>query len=50
MDVDANNYYIMNDIDMKGYECTTKRLEFIGTLDGQGHTISNLVIKGTRQI
>ena len=44
---DYSNYYIMADIDMSGYEYTTKDITFYGTLDGQGHVISNLNINET---
>ena len=35
-------YYVVNDIDMKDFSFTTIPGSFIGSIDGQGHTISNL--------
>lgn len=43
----AGTYYIMNDIDMTGFEFKPINGTFTGTLDGQGHTISNLNISGS---
>lgn len=40
-----DDYYIMNDLDMTGYTYTTRYVYFCGTLDGGGHTISNLKIQ-----
>ena len=39
------DYIIMNDIDMSGFEFATISGTFQGTINGQGHTISNLTIK-----
>lgn len=38
------SYYIVNDIDMNGFEFKCIQGKFNGKLDGQGHTISNLTI------
>ncbi len=46
--IDYGHYYIMNDIDMSGYEYTTKDMTFKGVLEGNGHTISNLKIEGAQ--
>ena len=47
------DYIIMNDIDMTGFEFKTinygSNTSFKGTIDGNGHTISNLSIAGTGQ-
>lgn len=45
---DRAKYYLMNDIDMSGHIYKTKTCYFAGTLDGQGHTISNLTIKSNK--
>ena len=40
-------YYLMNDIDMTGIELIPiDNINFIGTIEGNNHTISNLTIKG----
>ena len=41
----AGDYIVMNDIDMSGFEFATISGIFQGTINGQGHTISNLTIK-----
>ena len=42
-------YYIMNDLDMTGTEVTPiDNIDFIGTIEGNNHTISNLTINGIR--
>ena len=38
------SYYVVNDINMEGFSFKTIPGEFTGTLDGQGHTISNFSI------
>ncbi len=43
--VDTNNYFIMNDLDFTGYDSySAGNVELRGTLDGQGHIISNLKV------
>ena len=45
------DYIIMNDIDMTGFEFKTIQYgldNFEGTINGQGHTISNLTIKNEK--
>ncbi len=39
------DYIIMNDIDMSGFEFVPISGYFQGTINGQGHTISNLTVK-----
>lgn len=42
-------YYLMNDIDMTGIELIPiDNINFIGTIEGNNHTISNLTIKGVK--
>ena len=41
------NYYITKDIDMTGFDFVPISGGFKGSLDGQGHTISNLKINNT---
>lgn len=47
-DDDLGNYYIMNDIDMKGFAWEAMYIDpgapFLGRIYGQGNTISNLTI------
>jgi hypothetical protein len=47
-DYDINAHYVLvADIDMSGMDWATAPIFFFnGTLDGQGHTISNLTIEG----
>lgn len=46
----AAHYVLGNDIDASGLVMKTRPFEFKGTLDGRGHTISNLHIQGTALI
>lgn len=41
------SYYVVNDIDMNGFDFKRITGCFQGTLNGQGHTISNLTINNT---
>lgn len=41
------DYYVTQDIDMAGFNFTTINGTFTGSIDGMGHTISNLTITNT---
>ena len=46
----SGKYYLVNDINMAGYDFVAINLEFKGTFDGQGYTISNLTIRNDPNI